>query len=323
MFHRKLRIIIPILVIVLVPFAAWFGAQTTNRQPAATHAIQVDGTTYPLTAAGVQAAINAVETAGGIGGSVKLPAGKIDLGSTALTMRKNVCLIGESSRSTWLTYNGTGAAITFPAGMQNSCLKQITVFLGASAGENATGITIQGDFNAGVPTIYNLIQDVAVSTGAVHAGQIGIHLSGGGVPSSIQLSWFDTISVVNFGQPIVTNGEEGNFWNGIHVVGFSSVAVNDMMSNDIFWQIRITGGKVVTASAIGFQEAGVLNQIQLMCDFGVQPSQSCINDTGGKNIWNISALSPHGRIAASSFANIVGAAGGNIPAKFQVPVRPQ
>jgi len=316
MSHRTPKII---LLIVLATFGAgaWFGAQVANRPPAVSNAIQVDGTTYPYTAAGVQAAINALNPPQGMGGSVMLPAVRIDLGSTGLTMRSHVCLIGVSTDSTWLTYNGPGTAITFPNRMLNSCLRQLTVALGGSAGPNAQAIDVHGDFNSRLETIYNKIQDVSVYSSIIHPGQIGIHLSGGGVPSSIQLSWFDTIKIANLDHPIVADGEEGNFWSNILVSGFSSVGVSDAASADNFWQLRITGSPLETTSAVGFQEAGSINQIRVTCDMGRESLRACVNDTGGRNIWDVSTVSPLGRFASSSFARIVG--GAKMPSEFLVP----
>jgi len=282
--------------------------------------IYVDGVTYPYNAAGVQAAINDVRSPQGGGGAVILPAVEIALGSRGLTMRKHVCLIGISSDSSWLTYSGTGSAISFPIGMVDSCLKHLTVALGMDAGANASAISVQGNFNRGLATVYIKIQDVAVWTGVIKPGQIGMNLADLSetqpAPSGIQLSWFDAIKIVNFGQPIVINGQEGNFWNNIHINGFSSVAVNDAASNDNFWQLRLSGASA-RPSAIGFQEAGALNQVHLTCDFGVG-LQTCVNDKGGKNIWDVSALTPVGTVASSSFLREVGATYGNISNNFQV-----
>jgi hypothetical protein len=327
-FHCNLTIVhISILAIVLLLAGGWFGAHVANansrsdvaRASRRNNLIDVDGIIYPYTAAGIQAAINDVPTPAGTGGAVMLPAAEIPLGSTGLTLRKHVCLIGISSDVTWLTYNGRGSAIRFPPGMEDSCLKHATVALGNGAGANAIGISLQGNYSRGLPTIYNKIEDVSIWTGAIRPGQIGMDLADLSqpqpAPSGVQLSWFNTIKIVNFGQPIVVNGQEGNFWNGIHIIGFSSVAVNDA-SNDDFWQLRISGA-TASPSAKGFQEAGVLNQIHLTCDFGTG-AQSCINDLGEKNMWNVSALTPVGAVASSSFLHEVGARAGNIPSRFQV-----
>ncbi|MBV8452836.1 MAG: hypothetical protein JOZ29_11255 [Deltaproteobacteria bacterium] len=257
---------------------------------------------------------------GGIGGAVMLPATEIALGSVGLIMRKHVCLIGVSSDSSWLTYNGTRSAITFPPGMRESCLKHVTVALGSGAGANATSISVQGNFGSDLPTVYLKIQDVSVWAGAVKPSQIGMDLADLSqpqpAPSGVQSSWFDTIKIVNLGQPIVVNGQEGNFWNGIQIDGFSSVAVNEESGDDNFWQLRITGG-MASPSAIGFQEAGRMNQVHLTCDFGIG-AQTCINELGGGNMWDVNALTPVGTIASSSFFRDVGAMYGGIPSNFQV-----
>jgi hypothetical protein len=315
-----------ILVIAVVMTSAWFGARVAKAisYPAAAnlgnHLIVVDGTTYPYTAAGIQAAINNVPTPNGTGGAVMLPATEIPLGETGLTMRKHVCLIGVSSDSSWLTYSGAGAAITFPPRTIESCLRHVTVALGSRAGANAFGIRLLGNISGHQPTVYVKIQDVSISSSAFRPGQTGMDVEDLSrpqpAPSGVQLSWFDTIKIVNVGQPIVINGQEGNFWNGIHIDGFYSIAVNDAFGADDFWQIRITG-PTRSSSSIGFQEAGRMNQIGLTCDFG-KGSHMCINDTGGKNMWDVSALTPPGVVASSSFLHEIGSNEGNIPSRYQV-----
>ena len=307
------------LAIVLVFCGAWFDAHVANA--ASNNVIYVDGTNYPYTAAGIEAAINDVPTPGGTGGAVMLPAAEIALGSTGLIMRKHVCLIGITSDSSRLTYNGTGSAITFPPGMVESCLKHVTVALGIYAGANAIGISVQGNFNNDLQVVYNKIEDVSVSTGVVKPGQIGIDLADLSqpqpAPAGVSLSWFDTIKIVNLGQPIVVNGQEGNFWNGIQINGFASIAVNDALGADDFWQLRITGA-TASPSATGFLETGRMNQIHLTCDFGMGPERTCVNDAGGKNMWEVSALTPVGTVASSSFFHETGSDAENIPSNFQV-----
>jgi hypothetical protein len=124
------------------------------------------------------------------------------------------------------------------------------------------------------------------------------------------------LKIQNLGQPIVVDGQQGNFWKGIQVVNFSSVAINDSDSTDNFWQLRITGGP--SGSAIGFQEAGNLNHIDLVCDFGQTASLSCLNDLGGGNMWETSDLTPVGTVASSSFLNQAGSPAANIPTNYQV-----
>jgi len=149
------------LFLVLADF--WFDAQTASAQTVNNNVATVDGVAYSYTAAGVQAAIDDVSriaASTGNAGAVMLPAAKIQLGSTGLIMRSQVSLIGISSESSQLAYNGTGNAITFPSGINFSGLKRVSVALGNSAGANATGISIFGNFNSGVVTTFNKIQDV-------------------------------------------------------------------------------------------------------------------------------------------------------------------
>ncbi|MBV8450928.1 MAG: hypothetical protein JOZ29_01470 [Deltaproteobacteria bacterium] len=308
------------LFLVLAGF--WFDAQTASAQTVNNNIATVDGSAYSLTAAGVQTAINnvgSIAASTGVAGAVMLPATAIQLGSTGLIMRSQVSLIGISSEASQLVYNGTGNAILFPTGTNFSGLKHLSVALGSSAGANATGIAIRGNFNGGLVATFDKIQDVSVFAPFLQQGQIGIYVADqNGVPSGVQHSWFNTIMIYNLGQPIQVNGQEGNFWSDIVIYGFSSLAVNDSNANDNYWQgIRIAG-ITSSSSAIGFQEGGVLNQIHLTCDLGIG-GQTCINDTPwGKNIWDISALTPIGATSSLSFYREIGAAYGSIPANFQV-----
>jgi hypothetical protein len=308
-------------MVFLLSIGGGFGAQAAIAQSTNNNVVTVDGVTYRYTTAGVQAAINNVSSVSattGIGGAVMLPAATIIL-SSGLTMRSHVCLIGLSSDASWLAYSGSGSAVTFPPGVSDACLKYLTVGL-ASAGANAIGINVQGDYSAGLTTIYAKIQDVSVAGGAVKRGQIGMNVAdlspSGPAPAGVQLSLFDTIKLVNLGQPIVVNGQEGNVWKGIHVNQFSSIAVNDELSIATFWQLRISGSSM-SASAIGFQEAANMNQIEMVCDFGLGADR-CINDLGSENTWEVGTLTPTGTVASTSFLKVAGSRANNLPSNFQV-----
>jgi hypothetical protein len=306
----------------LVLSALSFWAQLASAQSTTNNEVTINGNNYPYTAAGIQSAINAVSNVTattGTSGVVILPAATISLGSTGLTIPSQVCLLGGSSDSSWLGYTGTGSAITFPPGTTQACLKQITLNL-SGAGANAIGINLQGNYRNNLPTFFNKVEDVTVTAGAVEAGQIGINLvdlssAPQPYPSGVQLSWFDDILISNLGQPIVVSGQEGDFWNDIHINGFSSVAVNDAFASDNFWQLRVTGPSA-SSSGIGFQEGGRMNHISVVCDFGT--GGSCINDTGGRNMWNVSALTPVGTVAADSFFQEIADSAYDIPSMFQV-----
>jgi hypothetical protein len=307
----------------LVLSALSFWAQLASAQSTTNNEVTINGNNYPYTAAGIQAAINAasnIANTTGTGGVVILPAATINLGSTGLTLPSSVCLLGASSDSSWLGYTGTGSAITFPVGTTQACLKHITVNLNG-AGLNAIGINLRGNFEAGYPDVFDKVEDVTVTAGAVEAGQIGINLvdlssASQPYPSGVQLSWFDNILISNLGQPIVITGQEGNFWKDIHINGFSSVAVNSAFASDNFWQLRVTGPSV-SSSGIAFQEAGRMNHISVVCDFG-QGARTCVNDTGGRNMWDVSALTPVGTVAADSFFQETAGFGHGIAPVFQV-----
>jgi hypothetical protein len=311
-------------MILLLVIASGFDVSVASAQSASNNLATVDGVTYPYTAAGVQSAINAVYNVyakTGSGGVVILPAASIWLASTTLTMASHVCVVGQSSDSSWLTYGGAGSAIVFPVGTEESCLKHVTVGLGGNAGANAIGINVLGNYTAGLFTIYTKLEDVSLSASYARPGQIGINLADRSspqpAPAGIQLSWFDTIKLTNFGQPIVTTGGEGNFWNNTIINRFSTIPINDSYCGDNYWTGVRIGGAATSASAIGFQEGGRMNHIQLTCDFGTT-TQLCINDLGGRDFWEISALTPLGNVASTSFLQVAGSLYSNIPDNFQV-----
>jgi hypothetical protein len=311
-----------VAVVILVLFALSTGARLANAQSTTNNAVTITGVNYGYSAAGIQQAINAVSkitATTGTAGVVILPAATINLGSTGLTIGSQVCLLGGSSDSSWLVYSGSGSAITFPPGTMDSCLKHITVDL-KGAGANAVGINLKGNFAAELPTNFIKIEDVTVTASQVEAGQIGLNLVDLSsptepYPSGVQLSWFDDILISNLGQPIVVSGQEGNFWSDIHINGFSAVAVNDTFTSDNFWQLRVTGPSA-SSSGIGFQEKGRMNHINVVCDFGT--GGSCVNDTGGRNMWDVSALTPVGTVAANSFFQEIADSAYDIPSMFQV-----
>jgi hypothetical protein len=306
----------------LVLFGFGFDALRCNAQSIANNVATVDGVRYPYTADGVQDAIDAVSRVAlvtGIGGAVKLPAATIDLGSRGLAVRTRVCLVGVSSESSWLAYSGTGSAITFAPGTRNACLQHIAVNM-SGAGTNAVGISLQGNFAAGLSTEFTRIEDVQLTASPLEHGQTGLKLEDLSselqpAPSGVSLSWFDGLEITNLGQPIVIRGQEGNFWNDIHIAGFSSIAVNDNFSSDNFWQLRLSG--ITPGSATGFLESGRMNHISLTCDFG-QGGRTCLNDVNGRNIWLVSAITPVGAVAPSSFLEEIAGLAHGIPSSFQV-----
>jgi hypothetical protein len=297
-------------------------AQLASAQcPNSNNQVTVDGTECQFNATGVQAAINqasSLATSSGIGAVVLLPAATIQLGSTGITLASHVCLIGVSSDSSWFSYSGTGSAVTFASQSIDSCLKHVTIAL-SSAGTNAIGLNLTTDDSANLITSFAKIQDVTIEASSLAPGQIGINLldqsSPQASPSGIQLSWFDTIDIINLGQPIVAVGGEGNFWSNIHITGFSAAALSQSFTADNFWQLRITG-PATSSTAVGVVQAGRTDHFRLDCNFSAT-GQTCINDTGTENIWEVSTLAPVGTVTNTSFLNELGSAA-NIASTFQV-----
>jgi hypothetical protein len=309
-------------MIVILSLCFGLRARAVSAQSTTNNVVTINGVNYPYTAAGIQTAINAsrsIATTTGSGGIVILPAATIYLQSTGLTIPSHICLIGGSSDSSWLDYTGSGAAITFASGTTQACLKHITVDLDG-AGANAIGVNLQGNYGNNLTTSFTKIEDVRVTAGN-GANQIGIDLDDNSSPqplaAGIQFSWFDDILITNLGRPIVVSGQEGNFWKNIHITGFSSVAVSDAFASDNFWQLRVTGPSA-SLSGIAFQEAGQMNHINVVCDFG-EGARTCINDAGGANRWHVSAISPVGTVAPDSFFQETAGFSHGIPPMFQVP----
>jgi hypothetical protein len=309
-----------LVAVALIVSCGW--TRIARAQTTSNNEVTINCNNYACTAAGIQAALNAVNqnvTSGNaVGGVVFLPAEQIFMGST-INIPSYICLEGQSTQSSWLSYTGNGSAIQFSNanGVSNACLENLTVNLNG-AGANAIGIDFESNFNNGEENALDKIEEVTVTSGGnVESGQIGINLrdnSSGGqpLPSGNQLSLFEHLFISNMGQPIVTNGEEGNFWGDLQITGFYSTAVSDNYASDNYWQLRVTG-PASTTTATAFYEYGRMNHINMTCDYGDENSGSCVEDVAGKNIWNVSAISPVGTVQPNSHATIIGAQSHNLP----------
>lgn len=130
----------------------------------------IDGTKYAATAAGIQAAIDALPSTGGI---VWLPRGNTNIG-TGLTITKNVWLRGhgkgfDTKYGSQLTWTGTGGtAITVSGSNVESMLSDFSL---ENTGTGAVGIDIDGVTGTVVDRVNIYPQGTGFSTTAIRIGQ--------------------------------------------------------------------------------------------------------------------------------------------------------
>lgn len=271
--------------------------------------IYVDGTKYAYTAAGIQAAINDANSAAGSGvaGTVILPptvtfgGNQIVLGATGLTLPSSVCLVGAGPNNTILRFNSTiGNAITLAAGTTYACLRDLTLSFSASA-TSGVGIGISGNSGGGHPTEFNRFSNVHISFDAITGGQVGIKAVGTSQPTDISVNWFDNIEIDNADKPIICTHCEGNQWSNLNIVNWGAAVSQTAFAESDANDERISGRIVANVNQAGVNYAtdGVGNIVTLVCDGFV--AQTCINDTGSRNMFQYSLIGPtRGTISSTS-----------------------
>jgi len=141
---------------------------------------------YAGTAAGLQAAADAIHATGtgvGQGGTIFMPPGTIDLGTTTITIYASTTLRGAGFRSSYLTYSGTATAINLGVNDGNHA--------GATEAYNGNGsLCVLADF---------FMQGPGIGTAAQ---AINDWDSGGNV--------FERVSVSGFGTGFFGIGADGN-----------------------------------------------------------------------------------------------------------------
>lgn len=261
----------------------------------------MDGIRYPVTAAGIQAAIDGCanslpgpvyRTGLGPGGTVVLPdirdCGIIDLGTTTLQMRSRVHLTSTNSAGSWLTYSGSGAAINFPIATAYAGLSNISI-AGTGGSPTQIGINISGNFPVGLYTIGLNLSNLRVVFDAVNSGQIGLNFVGVAGPADIQACLFHNIYVQEASNPIVSTNTEGNIWTALQVNNYGAGNFGFVHTNSMDNQIqaRIIGPATVAGA---FNSVGSLrNVVQLVMDIGAMGG---VQDSGGMNVYVLSPVAP-------------------------------
>ena len=217
-----------------------------------------DGVTNDYAA--IAAALAAVDTAGGKGGTVFFPAGSY-LSNSKIVVPDRVRLIGVGSRGSIINLGYNGVLLEFD-GITNSGVEGIRLGLGSSAAGVAIDIkSTASDFR------WACFREIEIA-GNGSAGQIGIRLVASS-PQIVTENSFTDITLFNIDKPIIDTDTEGNFWNActIDTFGFST-AKNALDCQGLAnrYQFRISGPPV--AGSVGYKQSGSGNFADLVVDIG-------------------------------------------------------
>jgi hypothetical protein len=217
-----------------------------------------DGTTDDYAA--IAAALAAVDTAGGKGGTVFFPAG-IYLSNSKITVPDRVRLKGVGSRGSILNLGYDGVLLEFDS-TTNTGVENMRLGLGSYAA--AVGIDIKTTTNS---FRFSLFSDLEIAGGQV-SGQIGMRLAATGGQIVCENN-FTNITLFLVDRPIIDTDTEGNFWRGITIDTFAiSVARTALDCQGLAnqYQVRIAG--VPTAGSVGYKQSGGGNICDLVVDIG-------------------------------------------------------
>lgn len=311
----------------------------TNTASQFNNILWMDGTTYPLTAAGLQSALNVTAANGGgtvIIGNMYNASGNqaISLGSTTITLPPSVCLVGMGDGALGnpgggpaLNYQGSSAAVLMPASSTtpaNSCLRHLFIQLGGSSGAGARAIEIDG--TASHTATQNIIEDIYIFSNSTNTGQRGLFLNSTGGQAFISGNSFRDIQCnFNAAQNCIdsastgTGDEQNVFMNIRRVPGQAnnnSVAFNMNSYEDEF--LGMIDAALGTTNT-GMQLNGTGNKIRIVCDNG----SPCANETGsqpGQNVWNItySSTASVGAVVTTSNVTVTPLAASN-PSYIKLP----
>src|SRR3990167_5470543 len=187
--------------------------------------------------AAIQAAIDWFTTSGGVGGTVQLPYGVCNIGTTSIVGRTYVEVVGFGKRSTLINYTGSAGAFVFDGKSQGG-LRGVRIGLGSSA--TSIGLDIK---TTSASMLRNKFSDIEIASNNT-AGQIGVKAvaSGGQIVSE---NWFEDFYITGVDKPIVKNGIEGNFWYGIDIAdygnGASPCGVLDTACHAEEMDVRVAG----------------------------------------------------------------------------------
>jgi hypothetical protein len=245
--------------------------------------------------AAINAALAAVNTAGGAGATVELPQGGFIVSST-IVVPDRVKLVGAGSRSTIISSNFAGPVFSFP-GRTNAGVSGVRIGLHPEAGATAIDITTPG----GVDSRWLLFRDLEISTASLLNGQVGISAVTSGA-AIITECVFDDIRLYEISSPFNVNGPEGNIFTNITVAGFGAGGPTSAIGpagNANIWQGRVAGGPF--AGSIAYSEIGARNIVDLIVDIGA--TSTALNVTGAGNIIRLSrpeVLTPVGTFSSST-----------------------
>lgn len=217
--------------------------------------------------AAIAAALAAVDTSGGKGGTVFFPAGSY-LSNSKIVVPTRVRLKGVGSRGSILNLGHNGVLLEFD-GITNSGVENMRLGLGSNAA--AVGIDIKttsADFR------WNLFTDLEIAGGLV-SGQIGMRLVANS-PQIVAENNFTNIDLFGVDRPIIDTDTEGNFWRGITIDTFAvSVARTALDCQGLAnqYQVRIAGAP--TAGSVGYKQSGAGNICDLVVDIGA--SSTAVN----------------------------------------------
>jgi hypothetical protein len=282
--------------------ARWVGLFNSITASAFNSYIYVDGNTYALTRAGIQAALDQASANGG--GTVVLPPGSITMGTTGLTLASGVGLVGAGMNQTILTWTAAINAINMvsPVG----CLvRDLAIKFTSSPRLAGVGLRLSGSDAA--PAFNNVFENILIDFGTLGAANsAGIFATTTG-PSqtNIVLNRFENIVVQTADAAVIADGCEGNHWNitamniGASVgqtifklTGFNADEVGDL---------RLETGSGNSANIIGLGVSGNNNMFRLVVDG--ESTTTALNDTGGYNIYDITtigSISSIGTVPATS-----------------------
>lgn len=237
----------------------------------------VDGVKYARTAAGLQAAINAIDNSGGKGGLVVVPGNDtFSLGTTSITLKNRVRVVGAGTRATNFSYSGTAAAFIGDS-VEHCSLENARVYVGTSA--TAIGLSL---LTTTSDVLYCDFQNLEIVGDGATSGQQGIRAvaSGGRIVTE---NTFSNIRLQSLNRPIVKTDIEGNFWYGIVVenwFGASAIGIESTSHAEIM-DVRLATAQS-GASKTGIAEAGNDNTFRVVADFGATPHRA-FNITGTNN----------------------------------------
>jgi hypothetical protein len=267
--------------------------------------IAVDGiknaSKYPLTPAGIQAAINQAQTNGC--GFVFLPPTEgipIAMGGTQITIPSCVKVSGAGMGQTvlqWTSNLASGAV-----GM-TSTVKSYLGNLTLSFNSGNTSDAIRMIATDAAPAEFNTIENIYIDFSALGgsglggAGSSGIHASGvgGSLGTDIVLNAFHNISMNAVDHAVVCNDCEGNHWQ---IIGQNLGAQS---GSALFWEtgfnadeqgdlrIESGSGNPVTLSCLNV--SGSTNQFRLTCD-GNFSTITAISGDAGWNEFHIGTAGP-------------------------------